>query len=414
MIILPSANVIAVFAGMKLWCDYRYLTWKHSVGLGKNLGMDLFGVDIEGGLALAGRVHRKYRPVFDGLSPEGRAALAWYFLPHRSSKPIVSVTRPRILKWYCPFADQRDFASGHRYCINVYAGCGHGCEYCYAAGYEPDEANCKKDFEHGLLRDLEDLDRYDVPTAPVHMSNSTDAFQPLESRVGQAYFALKQVLRCRHRFSSVVVLTKNPAIPAEPRYLEILQELACLAGGHQCKAQFEQRDVPPLRLEVSMAFWRDEVGAFFDPGAPAITERVKAIRKLRVGGVAVVLRIDPLLPRSPLPEGKTLADFDLPEAQSPADLERLVAFAAEIGVIKIVYSVAKITLPRFKPLSETMQNLKRVYEHVAQPQRLVFHGGSWRLPHNIAQHHVVEPFLAICRRYDMPAMFCKQNLVSTP
>lgn len=376
--------------------------------------MNLFETDINGGLVLAQRVEQKYRPVFDAMNPRDRAALAWYFLPHRSGKPVVGVTRPCILKWYCPFASQRDFPSGHRYCINVYTGCGHACEYCYATGYEPDQATCKKNFERGLLRDLADLDKYDVPVAPVHMSNSTDAFQKLETRVGQTLFAMKQILRSRHRFTSVVLLTKNPTIPAEPQYLDILRQLSSLPGDHPGRERFEQQNLPPLRVEVSLAFWRDEAGAFFDPGAPAISERIKALRKLTDAGISVVLRIDPLLPRSPLPNGKTFPDFDLPEAQPLDDLERLVAFAAEVGCMKIVYSVAKITQPRFKQLSPTMQNLKRAYEQLCHPQRLDFHGGSWRLPHHIAQHHVVEPFLAICHRYNMPATFCKQNLVTTP
>jgi len=126
------------------------------------------------------------------------------------------------------------------------------------------------------------------------------------------------------------------------------------------------------------------------------------------------LRIDPLLPRSPLSNGKTLGDFDLPEAQSLSDLEQLVAFAAEVGVMQIVYSVAKITQPRFKPLSQTMQKLKQAYQHLCSPQQLTFSGGSWRLPHDIAQQQIVKPFLDICRRYNMPVTYCKQNLVSTP
>ncbi len=376
--------------------------------------MSLFGTDIDGGLTLARRVGQKYRPVFDALNPKDRAALAWYFLPHRSGKPVVGVTRPRILKWYCPFADQQQFSSGHRYCINVYVGCGHGCEYCYAAGYEPDEPNCKKNFERHLLRDLEDLDNYNVPPAPVHLSNSTDPFQVLEKQTWQTLFTLKQILRCRRRFTSVVLLTKNPSIPAEPQYLEILQQLSSLPDDHPSKQPFEQKNLPPLRMEVSLAFWQDEVRTFFDPAAPPVNERMEAIRKLRAAGLSVVLRVDPLLPRSPLPNGKTLADFDLPEAQSLADLEQLVAFAAEVGAMRIVYSVTKITQPRFKPLSETMQKLKQAYEHLCKPQRLTFSGGSWRLPHDIAQQYVVEPFLDICRRYNMPATYCKHNLVSTP
>ena len=73
----------------------------------------------EKALDLAGRVDPKYRPVWDAYPPEQQAALAAYFLPHNSQKPVLGPTRPRVVKWYCPFAAQCDFPSGQRYCINV-------------------------------------------------------------------------------------------------------------------------------------------------------------------------------------------------------------------------------------------------------------------------------------------------------
>jgi DNA repair photolyase len=376
--------------------------------------MELFGLNIEDGLELAGKVDPKYRPVFEVLLPEHRAALAWYFLPHRSSKGVLGVTRPRILKWYCPFANQKEFPSGHRYCINVYTGCGHKCEYCYAVGYEPDEPNCKKDFEHGLLHDLDDLEKYNVPPAPVHLSNSTDPFQKLEEQVGQTRFALQQILRYRHRFTSVILLTKNPTIAVQSEYLKLLRQLRELPENHPRRQEFVQRNLPALRLEVSLAFRQDKYRAVFDPAAPPIEDRIDAIGKLGQAGIPIVLRIDPLLPRSPLPGGKRMADFDLPEAQSLDDLKQLVTLATEVNAMHIVYSVAKIIQPRFKSMSKTMENLKRSYEHLAHPSKLVFRGGSWRLPHEVAQQHIVDPFLRICQEHHIAAMFCKQNLVETP
>jgi len=87
------------------------------------MGLFELEVDVQRGLSLASRVHAKYRPVFEKLGDRAQAALAYYFLPHQSKKDVLEVTRPRVIKWYCPFADQRSFPSGHRYCINVYTGC---------------------------------------------------------------------------------------------------------------------------------------------------------------------------------------------------------------------------------------------------------------------------------------------------
>jgi hypothetical protein len=80
----------------------------------------------------------------------------------------------------------------------------------------------------------------------------------------------------------------------------------------------------------------------------------------------------------------------------------------------IVYSVAKIIQPRFKPIDPTMAKLKRVYQHLASPGPLVYRGGSHRLPDTIAKQQIIAPFLALCRTHHQKAMFCKENLLSTP
>jgi DNA repair photolyase len=64
-----------------------------------------------------------------------------------------------------------------------------------------------------------------VPPAPIHLSNSTDPFQPLEAINGHTSYALEQILAHRHRFTSFTILTKNPMFPIRHGYLDLFKEL---------------------------------------------------------------------------------------------------------------------------------------------------------------------------------------------
>ena len=152
----------------------------------------------------------------------------------------------------------------------------------------------------------------------------------------------------------------------------------------------------------------------FDRTAPTVENRIAAIRFLRKEKIPVVLRIDPLFPRDPLPRGKTMSDFGLPDIQPMCDLDKLVHFAREVGVAHLVYSLAKITRPRHGSLPPIMEKMKQVYEHLSPDKSLVFRGGSWRLPVDVGAGVVAKPFLALCRQNAIEAKSCKANLVSTP
>jgi hypothetical protein len=123
-----------------------------------------------------GRIDERYRSVWSARPLAEQQALADYFLPD-SRKITLQPTRPRIIKWYCPFAAQSSFPTGHRYCANVYVVCSHHCTYCYANAYIQGSARVKADFGRQALMDLAELEAFDVPAAPLHLSNSTDPLQ---------------------------------------------------------------------------------------------------------------------------------------------------------------------------------------------------------------------------------------------
>jgi len=369
---------------------------------------------VKKGLSLAGRVHPKYQPVFEKFDEADRAAVALYFLPHGSKKDVLEVTRPRVVKWYCPFADQRTFPSGHRYSINVYTGCEHRCRYCYVNGYSARQPDCKSRFRQNLCKDLGALEAYDVPPAPVHLSNSTDALQPLEQEHHHTLFTLEKLAEHRNRFTTVTLLTKNPAALVEDGYIQVLHRLNQLPTDHLRRGWFEEKGFPPLRLEISLAFFNDQHRRLLDPAAPSVESRMEVIRQLRQQDLPVFLRIDPLFPRDPLGGGEKMADFGLPDVQPMRDLEDLVAFGQEVGTKGVIYSVAKITRPQQGGLPPVMERMRRAYQHLDDGRRLTFRGSSWRLPDHVANERVVAPLLELCSRCSMPAKACKASLLTTP
>ena len=80
----------------------------------------------------------------------------------------------------------------------------------------------------------------------------------------------------------------------------------------------------------------------------------------------------------------------------------------------VVYSVAKITLPRRKKLTFSMQAMREVYKAMSKPGKPIFRGGSWRLPEHVANEHIARPFLELCRQHGVNAKHCRQDLLSTP
>jgi DNA repair photolyase len=363
---------------------------------------------------LIGRIDDRFRAVWQGKSVGYQQALARYFLPGKPKKAVLCPTRPRLLKWYCPFARQEAFPSGHRYCINVYVGCAHGCQYCYAASYEPLASGVKRGFAKMLARDMLDLEACDMPPAPVHLSNSTDPFQPLEAHAGHTRLALESILARRRYFTSVVILTKNPKMIVNLGYSDLLRQLGRLPQDHPRHDDFDGTGRPAVLVEVSLAFWREEARRLYDPQAPSVGDRTEGLYRLREAGVPLVLRIDPLFPRPLLGNAsRRYQDYGLAEPQTLDDLEQLVLLARQLDVQHVVYSPAKIVQPRMRQLSPVMRAMRTIYQDVSDPGRPIFRGGSWRLPPDI-QTAVTAPLKDLCRRYGVRAKCCRQNLIETP
>jgi len=329
---------------------------------------------------------------------ETREPLEKYLLTDGDSGGGERALRSRAFALYDPFADRRVFPASVRYCLNVSAGCSHGCTYCYTRNYirEVDRPRSKAGLERQAGRDLATMQELALPPVPLHISDSTDPFQePLETTTRTTRSILELAGENRGRFSQITVLTKNLALAARPGYVSGL------------------RDLQPCQVEVSLTFADDEGRALYEPCAPSVESRLNGIRALRGAGIPVSLRVDPLFPREPLPcppwPSPALSDYGIDRTHSLGEIERLVQFAAEQGCERIIVSELKIVMGCQKEFRDPFRSL------FGAPLggKPVKRGTAYRLPGEYIRDRLFPPVEELCRAAGIPMVHCKDNLVST-
>lgn len=167
--------------------------------------------------------------------------------------------------------------------INPYRGCEHGCAYCFARPshaylglspgldfetrlfYKPEAAE--------LLREELRVRRY--RPAPIALGINTDAYQPVERKIGLTRRILEVLQETRHPVS---IVTKSALIE---RDLDILQEMA--ADGL-------------AQVAVSITTLKAELARRLEPRAAAPQRRLAAVQRLAAAGIPVSVLVAPLIP----------------------------------------------------------------------------------------------------------------------
>jgi DNA repair photolyase len=168
---------------------------------------------------------------------------------------------------------------GYDYCINPYAGCQHGCLYCYASfmkrftGHsEPwgEFVDVKINAPQVLARQLKRPKEGSVLVGTV-----TDPYQPLEKKYRITRGCLEALLGSQ---LSLNILTRSPLAV---RDIDLFKKL------HDVKIGF------------SMTTDSEETKKLFEPNAPSILSRLEALRKMHDAGISTYVFIGPMLPLHP-------------------------------------------------------------------------------------------------------------------
>lgn len=167
--------------------------------------------------------------------------------------------------------------------INPYRGCEHGCVYCFA---RPSHAwlglSPGLDFESRLFHKPDapallrrELARPGYRCAPIALGINTDAYQPVERRLGLTRALVEVLAEHGHPFS---VVTKSALIE---RDIDLLAPLA------------EQGLV---QVAVSVTSLDRALARRLEPRAAAPERRLESIRRLSAAGIPVTVLAAPMIP----------------------------------------------------------------------------------------------------------------------
>lgn len=191
--------------------------------------------------------------------------------------------------------------------INAFAGCEHGCIYCFARpSHAYHDLSPGLDFETKLFAKPDaatllraELSERTYAVAPIAMGTNTDPYQPIEKDWGITRSILEIMVETRH---PTYITTKSDRIL---RDIDLLADLA--------------RD-GLVAVVLSVTSLDPAVARTLEPRAPHPLRRVEAIRQLAEAGVPVTASISPIIP-----------------AITDHEIEALVARVAQAGAREVTY-----------------------------------------------------------------------------
>lgn len=169
--------------------------------------------------------------------------------------------------------------SGITYCINPFTGCSHGCRYCYASfmkrfsghvepwgSFVDAKVNAPSVLQRQLMKKAKGL---------VLMSSVTDPYQPLEKKLGLTRACLEVLSALDFPLD---VLTKSPLV---------LRDMDIFAT------------FTDLEIGITITTDDDGIRRLFEPYAPAIADRIFALKQLFRAGIRTYAFLGPILPMEP-------------------------------------------------------------------------------------------------------------------
>lgn len=172
---------------------------------------------------------------------------------------------------------------GFQLTINPYRGCEHGCTYCYArpthawlglsAGLDFETRLLAKKDAAALLR--QELARPSYRPQPIAIGFNTDAWQPLERKLGVTRSILEVLAECR-----------NPAA--------VISKSVLILRDRELLAAMAERQL--VQVAVSITTLDADLNVRMEPRAASPVARLRVIRELSAAGIPVNVMVAPIIP----------------------------------------------------------------------------------------------------------------------
>ncbi len=210
----------------------------------------------------------KTKEHIEGIDDWTETNVATQYIEQEAKSIVNKVDSPDVGMWYS---------------MNPYAGCEHGCIYCYArnvheywgysAGIDFESKIIVKKNAAPLLRKFLSHPKWEC--LPISISGNTDCYQPAEHRYGLTR-SLLQV--CNEFNQPVGMITKNSGML---RDIDVLKEMA-------------KKNL--VSILVSITSFNEDLRRVMEPRTATAQQRLRVIKELSDAGVRMGVMMGPMIP----------------------------------------------------------------------------------------------------------------------
>lgn len=231
----------------------------------------------------------------------------------------------------------------YKYDLNIYRGCSHRCQYCYALYshryLENGDFFGKIFVKTNIVEELEkELSSKRWKQEWINLGGVTDSYQAIERQ----YKLMPRILELMIKYKTpITISTKSDLIL---RDIDLLEKLAKVAT---------------VNVAVTVTTWDEKIQQKLEPGAISSERRMEVLKQLKGKGINLGLHLMPIVPY--------LTD-------TPENLENILREAAKIPVDYVIAGMLNLR-------SETRKNFLRFiqenYPELADKYFKEYKGAYW-------------------------------------